>query len=180
METTEKNGEITDAPQKDPKTGLFLPGNKMGGNKKGAVHSRTMFENYLKERVLVKRKILKELEDGTLSEEDVQEVMTRWEALMQAQYEKAVEKGDGFLMTWIGDQLIGKATQTTKIEGAVPVRGFELDPKQEEKVDDQFSVEQKVEELVKPIIEEQHANSTESFSITEEDTKSNEGGTQAA
>lgn len=179
METTEKNGEVTEQ-QKDPATGRFLPGNKMGGNKKGAVHSRTMFENYLKERVLVKRKIMKELEDGTCTMEEVEESMSRWEALMQAQYEKAVEKGDGFLMTWIGDQLIGKATQTTKIEGAVPVRGFELDPKQEEKVDDQFAVEEKVEELVKPIIEEQYADRTESFSITEESTQNNEGGTQAA
>lgn len=122
--------------------GQLLPGASLNpsGLNKGTKHARTIFEDFLKERYLVKRKILKEHEDGTVTMEEVQQVMTRWDALIQAQFDKAVEKGDGYLMTYLGDQNIGKATQTTRLESGLSLRGFELLPKDEEEVDNLFSI----------------------------------------
>ena len=123
--------------------GRLLPGVSLNptGMKKGTKHGRTLFEEYLKERVIVKKKILKELEDGTFTEEDVQTVMTRFDAILDAQYKKAVEKGDGYLMAYITDQYIGKATQTNRLEGGFSLRGFELNPEDEAEVDDLFAIE---------------------------------------
>jgi hypothetical protein len=180
METTDNTlSKASENQVQRDENGRLLPGSSLNptGLNKGAKHMRTIYEDYLKERYMVKKKVLKELEDGTITEEEVEVALTRFDAIVEAQFKKAVEKGDGLLMMYIVDQAIGKATQTTKIEGSVPVRGFELDPKLEEKVDDQFAVEEKV---ALPTQEETHADSTQSFSITEEDTKNNEGGTQAA
>lgn len=123
--------------------GQLLPGASLNptGMKKGTKHGRTLFEDYLKERVIVKKKVLKELEDGTFTEEDVQMVMTRFDAVLDAQYRKAVEKGDGYLMSYITDQYIGKATQTNRLEGGLSLRGFELNPEDEKEVDDLFAIE---------------------------------------
>ena len=180
METpTETLSKASENQVQRDENGRLLPGSSLNpvGLNKGAKHMRTIYEDYLKERYLVKKKVIKELEDGTITEEEVEVAMTRFDAIVEAQFKKAVEKGDGLLMMYIVDQAIGKATQTTKIEGAVPVRGFELDTKQEEKVDDQFALDEKV---ALPKQEETHANSTESFSLTEENTKSNEGGVTTA
>lgn len=128
--------------KRDKKTGKILPGTVLNptGRKDGSKNARTIYEDYLKERYIVKRTLVKELEDGTVTEEEVKVVMTRWDAILEAQFRRAVEKGDGYLMTYISDQIIGKATQTTRLESGLSLRGFELLPKDEEEVDNLFSI----------------------------------------
>ena len=134
--------KIDKSDAKRDEKGRLLPGvvlNPTGLNK-GTKHGRTVYEDYLKERYLVKKKVLKELEDGTITEEEVTIALTRFDAILEAQFRRAVEKGDGYLMSYITDQYIGKATQTTKLEGGLPLRGFELLPKDEDEVDSLFGV----------------------------------------
>lgn len=127
---------------KRDKSGKILPGTVLNptGRNEGSKNARTVYEDYLKERYIVKKTLVKELEDGTITEEEVKVVMTRWDAILEAQFRRAVEKGDGYLMTYISDQIIGKATQTTRLESGLSLRGFELLPQDEKLVDELFSI----------------------------------------
>lgn len=195
-QTPSNTGEIMEETVKRDALGRILAGSKLNpaGKPKGAIHSRTLFENFLEEkyRMAVKKKAWKKqrrhnLETGKMEEieslEETDEIemieteYTRFEMLCATMFERALKDGkiEGMYML---DQKIGKAVQQMMIQTGNTQRGFELPPDEEAKVEEKFSLNDKVQEIVAPIIEslKQDAISDTSFSLTEENTTDNNGG----
>lgn len=125
--------------------GKILPGHSLNpsGRPKGSPNARTVFENFLMERYKRTKKVRrKNKETGqteTLEVEDDGFEGTRWDALIEVAFEKA-RKGNTFMLAYLMDQKVGKATQTNRLEGGFSLRGFELNPDDEKLVDDLFSI----------------------------------------
>lgn len=95
-ETSVNNGQITG---KDPKTGQFLPGNKLGGKKPGSLDFKTKFEMFLDK--------LAKKNDMTPQEID--------EQLFAVAYKKAKE-GDYQFWRDVHDRVYGKPLQKSETD----------------------------------------------------------------
>lgn len=149
MKTKRDNtGKKQVEPVKVPRdeSGKILPGHSLNpnGRPKGSPNARTVFENFLMERYKrtkkVRRKNKETGETETLEIEDESFTGTRWDALIEVAFQKA-QKGNTFMLAYLMDQKVGKATQTNRLEGGFSLRGFELNPDDEAEVDDLFAIE---------------------------------------